>query len=47
LRLIGNPGNNASPLQFLHSVHHNLSCDGCVRDAEENRLQKVSLLDKM
>jgi len=32
--LINNPGNNDSPLQ-LPSVHHNPSCGGCARDAEE------------
>jgi len=37
--LIGNPGNDASPLQ-LPSVHHNPSCDGCTRDAEENRMRR-------
>jgi len=26
-----------TPLQ-LPSVHHNPSCDGCARDAEENRM---------
>jgi len=33
-----------TPLQ-LPSVHHNPSCDGCARDAEENRMRK-SLADK-
>jgi len=28
-----------TPLQ-LPSIHHNLSCDGCARDAEENRKAK-------
>jgi len=31
----------------LPSVYHNPSCDGCARDAEENRMQKKSLVDKM
>jgi len=30
----------------LPSVHHNLSCDGCARTAEENRMGKESVLDK-
>jgi len=29
----------------LPCVHHNLSCDGCARDAEENRMRKKSLID--
>jgi len=40
--LIGNPGNDASPLQ-LPSVQHNPSCDRCAHDAEENRMQKENL----
>jgi len=44
-RLIGNPGDDASPLQ-LPSVHHNPSCAGCARDAEENRMWKESLVKK-
>jgi len=28
----------------LPSVHHNPSCDGCARDAEENRMRKDSLV---
>jgi len=32
-----------TPLQLL-SVRHNPSCDGCARDAEENRMGKESLL---
>ena len=43
--LIGNPGNDASPLQ-LSSVHHNPPCDGCARDAEEYQMGKKSLVDK-
>jgi len=34
-----------TPLQ-LPSVYHNPSCDGCARDAEENRMRKKSLVDK-
>jgi len=34
-----------TPLQ-LPSVHRNPSCDGCARDAEENRKQKEGLFDK-
>jgi len=34
-----------TPLQ-LPSVHRNLSCDGCARDAKENRMQKESLVNK-
>jgi len=34
-----------TPLQ-LPSVYHNPSCDGCARDAEENRMQKKNLVDK-
>jgi len=33
-----------TPLQ-LPCVHHNLSCDGCAHDAEENRMRKKSLID--
>jgi len=40
--LIGNPANDTyTPLQ-LPSVKHNSSCDGCARDAEENRMRKKS-----
>jgi len=35
-----------TPLQ-LRSVYHNPSCDGCARDAEENRMRKKSLVYKM
>jgi len=43
---IGNPGNDAcTPLQ-LPSVHHNPSCDGCARDAEEYKMGKKSLVEK-
>jgi len=31
-----------TPLQ-LPSVYHNPSCDGCARDAEENRMRKEEL----
>jgi len=34
-----------TPLQ-LRSVYHNPSCDGCARDAEENRIRKKSLVYK-
>jgi len=30
----------------LPSTQHNPSCDGCVRDAEENRIWKESLAEK-
>jgi len=30
----------------LPSVYHNPSCDGCARDAEENRMRKKNLVDK-
>jgi len=30
-----------TPLQ-LPTVHQNYSCDGCARDAEENRMRKKS-----
>jgi len=30
----------------LPSFYYNPSCDGCARDAEENRMQKRSLVDK-
>jgi len=33
-----------TPLQLL-SVHRNTSCDECARDAEENRMQKKSLVN--
>jgi len=36
---IHNPGNDSSPQQ-LPSIHHNPACDGCARDAEENRMRK-------
>jgi len=36
---MGNPGNDASPLQ-LPSVHHNPHCDRCVCDGEENKMQR-------
>jgi len=32
--------------QQLPSGYHNPSCDGCVRDAEENRMRKKNLVDK-
>jgi len=44
-RVYGNHGNVLAPLQ-LPSVHHNPSCDGCARNAEENRMQKESLVNK-
>jgi len=34
-----------TPLQ-LPSVYHNPSCDGCARDAEENRMREKKLVDK-
>jgi len=34
-----------APLQ-LPSAYHNPSCDGCARDAEENRMRKKSFVDK-
>jgi len=34
-----------TPLQ-LPVVYHNLSCDGCAHDAEENQLRKENLVDK-
>jgi len=34
-----------TPLQ-LPSFHHNASCGGCARDAEENPMRKKSLVDK-
>jgi len=40
-----NPGSDASQLQ-LPSVHHNPSCDGCTRDAEENRMRKKVWLEE-
>jgi len=36
---MGNPANDDSLLLQLPSVHHNSSCDGCARDAEENRMR--------
>jgi len=33
------------PLQ-LPSVQYNPSCDGCARDAEENRMRNNNLVDK-
>ena len=45
LRLIGNPGDDASPLQ-LGCVHHNISCDGCARDVEEKIMWEESLANK-
>jgi len=33
-----------TPLQ-LPSVHHNPSCDGCARDAEEKRMWKESSIE--
>jgi len=30
----------------LPSVYHNPSCDGCARDAEENRMRKKNLVGK-
>jgi len=29
----------------LPAVQHNASCDGCVRDAEENKMWKESLVE--
>jgi len=34
-----------TPLQ-LPSVYRILSCDGCARDAEKNRMRKENLIDK-
>jgi len=34
-----------TPLQLL-SVYDNPSCDGCTRDAEENRMQNKNWVDK-
>jgi len=34
-----------TPLQ-LSSIYRNPCCDGCARDAEENRMQKNNLVDK-
>jgi len=34
-----------TPLQ-LPFVYHNPSCDGCARDAEENRMREKNLVDK-
>jgi len=34
-----------TPLQ-LPSVYHSPFCNGCARDAEENRMRKKSLVDK-
>jgi len=37
-----------TPLQLLYViVNHNPSCDSCALDAEENRMQKESLVKKM
>jgi len=35
------------PLLQLPSVYHNSYCEGCARVAEENRMRKKSLVDKM
>jgi len=35
-----------TPLQ-PPSVHHNPSCDGCARDAKEERSRKEILVNKM
>jgi len=34
-----------TPLQ-LPFVHYNPCCDGCARDAEENRMRKESIVEK-
>jgi len=35
-----------TPQQLL-SICHNLFCDECARDAEDNQMQKEGLIDKM
>jgi len=44
--LISNTGNDALVTTAIPTFHHNLSCDECARDAEGNRMQKESLVDK-